>query len=62
MKSHPDSQWWLKADECDVVKGLKESVRMKWSGDVDLNDSSLQRDYDAYQYRLEQIKKIGLSE
>ena len=44
------------------MKGLKESVRMKWSGDVDLNDGSLQRDYDAYQYRLEHIKKIGLSE
>ena len=30
---------------------------MKWSGDVDLNDGCLQRDYDAYQHRLEQIKK-----
>ena len=35
---------------------------MKWSGDVDLNDGCLQRDYDAYQHRLEQIKKIGLSD
>jgi len=35
---------------------------MKWSGDVDLNDGSLQNDYDAYKCRLEQIKKIGISE
>ena len=35
---------------------------MKWSGDVDLNDGCLQRDYDAYQHRIEQIKKIGLSD
>ena len=35
---------------------------MKWSGDVDLNDGCLQRDYDAYQQRLKQIKKIGLSD
>ena len=35
---------------------------MKWSGDVDLNDGCLQRDYDAYHQRLEQIKEIGLSD
>ena len=35
---------------------------MKWSGDVDLNDGCLQRDYDAYQQRIERIKKIGLSD
>lgn len=35
---------------------------MKWSGDVDLNDGCLQRDYDAYHRRLEQIKEIGLSD
>lgn len=35
---------------------------MKWSGDVDLNDGCLQRDYDAYQHRLQQINEIGLSD
>ena len=35
---------------------------MKWSGDVDLNDGCLQREYNGYQHRLEQIKKIGLSD
>ena len=35
---------------------------MKWSGDIDLNDGCLQREYNAYQHRLEQIKKIGLSD
>jgi len=54
--------WWLKADGSDVIKGLKESVRMKWSGDVDLNDGSLLNDCNAYKRRVEQIKKIGISE
>ena len=41
---------------------MKESVRLKWSGDVDLNDGSLQKDYDAYQHRLKQIEETGISE
>jgi len=29
--------WWrVQADGCDVNKGLKESAKLKWSGDVDL--------------------------
>ena len=47
--SHPNSWWWLKADGCDINKGLKESVQQKWSGDVDLNDGHLQKQYEAYQ-------------
>ena len=33
---NPDAWWWLKADGYDVSKGLKESSRLEWSGDVDL--------------------------
>jgi len=33
---------------------------MKWSGDVDLNDGSVQSQYNAYQTRLKEIGRIGL--
>jgi len=46
-KHHPYSWWWLKADGCNVNPGLKESVKRQWSGDVDLNDGSLQKQRDA---------------
>ncbi|XP_065891566.1 uncharacterized protein [Dysidea avara] len=60
--SHPNSWWWLKADGCDINKGLKESVQQKWSGDVDLNDGHLQKQYEAYQKRLDSAKKLGLED
>ena len=41
VSSHPNSWLWLKADRCDINEGLKESVWMKWSRDVDLNDGSM---------------------
>ena len=47
-RSNPNAWWWLKADGCDLVKGLKESVKLQWSGDVDLNDGCLQKQYDEY--------------
>ena len=28
----------MKADGCDLVEGLGESVNLDWSGDVDKND------------------------
>ena len=43
-----------------MVKGLKESVKLKWSGDVDLNDGALQEQYNKYLGRLESVKKVGL--
>ena len=49
---NPDAWWWLKADGCDIVKGLKESVKLQWSGDVDLADGSLQKKYDDYMKHL----------
>jgi len=48
-RSHPDSWCRLKADGCDINKGLKESVQQKWSGDVDLNDGQVEKQYEAYQ-------------
>ena len=43
-----------------MLKGLKESVKLKWSGDVDLNDGQLQKQYEEYLNRLESVKKAAL--
>ena len=47
-------------DGADVVKGLGESMRLQWSGDVDLADGALQRAHEAYTDRLKFIEKLGL--
>ena len=60
-KSHPNSWWWLKADGCDLNKGLKESARGQWSGDVDHNDGSLQKQFESYKSRLDIAATIGLN-
>ena len=44
---------------CDITKGLKESTKLEWTGDVDLNDGSLQEEYKAYRERLTFIETIG---
>jgi len=59
--SSNDSWWWLKADGCDVLKGLKESTKMEWSGDVDLADGSVQKQHDKYKQRLDRAGKVGLN-
>lgn len=38
----------MKADGADVVQGLGESMHLQWSGDVDLADGALQKEYEAY--------------
>ena len=57
---HPNSWWWLKADGVDVVPGIGESMRMEWSGDVNLNDGALQQQYSTYIQRLYFVKGLGL--
>ena len=59
-QSNPDVWWWLKADGCDITKGLKESIKLKWSGDVDLNNGKLQEQYERYKKCLELAQKAGL--
>lgn len=54
-------RWWIKADGCDIVPGLHESVKMEWSGDVDLNDKVVQERYRKYRSRLEMILELGRS-
>ncbi|XP_065893229.1 uncharacterized protein [Dysidea avara] len=60
-KSTHDTWWWLKADGCDITKGLKESTKMLWSGDVDLADGSLQKQYEEYRKRLKTVEMVALS-
>ncbi|XP_065899778.1 uncharacterized protein [Dysidea avara] len=57
---NPDTWWWIKADGCDINKGLKESSRLEWSGDVDLTDGSLQEKYATYKERLMATEKVGM--
>ena len=37
-----------------------ESTRLKWSGDVDLNDGALQAEYSAYMERLTYVEGITM--
>lgn len=58
----PHARWWIKGDGVDVVKGLWESTRGQWSGDVDLGDGQLQSLYQRYQERLGRAKELGLGQ
>lgn len=55
---HPKTRQWIKADGCDVVGGLKESVQLEWNGDVDLGTGELQQMYRTYQDRLKRVKSV----
>lgn len=59
---HPSSWWWIKADGCDLVSGLCESVSGEWSGDVNLNQEVLDSAYKKYKERLEWVMHLGLEE
>ena len=56
---HPSAKWWIKADGCDIVSGLEESVRLEWNGDVDYGTSELQLLYSSYRHRLDLIEKLS---
>ena len=47
-RRNPNAMWWVKADGCDLVQGLKQSTRLIWSGDVDLDNGKLQEQYCQY--------------
>ena len=59
---NPDTWWWIKGDGVDVVKGLWESVKGQWAGDVDLNDGELQLLYQKLQNQLQWVEGIGLEQ
>ena len=58
----PGGRFSIKADVCDVNKGLRESLKHVWSGDSDLGDGSLQKLYDLYMERRNFYGKLGLGE
>ena len=58
----PDGRFWIKADGCDVNKGLRELLKHVWSGDSGLEDGSLQKLYDLYMERRNLYGKLGLEE
>lgn len=60
VRHNPNAWWWIKADSCDINKGLKESSRLEWSGDVDLADGLLLEKYKTYRKQLETAENIGL--
>ena len=44
-----------------MSRGLGNSCDGRWSGDVDLNDGSLQKLFEEYTCRLEFIAELGLA-
>ena len=60
-KAHsPGKRWWIKADACDLRKGLRESVKGKWGGDEDLGDGKLEKLKQEYDQRREFARSLGL--
>ena len=60
-KHNRDSWWWVKADGCDLISGLAESTRGIRSGDMDVNDGALDKQYQEYNNRLPTIKNLKSS-
>ena len=57
-KVHPNAKWWVKADGCDLIVALGESVNGDWSGDVDLNDGDLAEQHSEYLARVSHIEEL----
>ena len=57
-KVHPNAQWWIKADGCDLLEVLGESVNGDWSGDVDLNDGKVAEQRSEYLGRLSHLEDL----
>jgi len=58
VKHHPIDWWWVKADGCDLISGLSESAKGIWTGDVDLNDGALEKQYIEYKTKLVTIENL----
>lgn len=58
----PSAKWWIKADGCDVIESLEESVDLKWNGDIDIGDGQLQLMYLEYISRLQILKRLACDE
>lgn len=58
--SKQDTWWWIKADGCDILPGVAESMRGVWSGDVDLNDGHLEEQKASYKNCLSEIERLSV--
>ena len=58
---HPQANWWIKGDGCDLVSGLEESLQQEWNGDVDVENGELQRLYRTYQDHLKMIENLTMN-
>ena len=52
------ARWWIKADACDICKGLQESMCRIWEGDKDFGDGSEQQMYGQYNSRRAFLKSL----
>jgi len=57
---YPNAQWWIKGDGTDIVKSLCQPVSGQWSGNVDLNDGELQRQYMEFSQRIDKINALRI--
>ena len=55
----PNATWWIKADVCDVISGLAESLRLEWNGDIGFGTSEVQVLYKVYRDRLNHLDRTG---
>lgn len=55
---HQNDSWWVKADGCDLVSSLEESMRLEWNGDVDFGDGKLQQLYESYHQCLQGLEDL----
>ena len=42
VEVHPVAKWWIKADSCDIVSGVEESVRLERNGDAEYGTEAVQ--------------------
>ena len=60
-KAHSSGKrWWIKADACDLRKGLRESVKGKWTGDEDLGNGESENLKKEYDQRKAFARGVGL--
>jgi len=57
-KVHPQGRWWIKADGCDIVSGLEESLRLEWNGDADYGTEVVEELYRDFQARLSAVDSL----
>ena len=57
----PNATWWIKADGCDVIASLEESMDLAWNGDVDLGDGECQQLHNEYLLRQSELQHLTLT-